>query len=129
MAAVSTKFKRLFIRSLKWDSESSGLSFFETIKAAAIAKFSASSSGSVLIGTSSKGHSVSLSIPGSGRGFSPTDITECVEEILQAYDAAKAYLISEGNPTPSDGLISTEMLEMMQPVTEFASDYTELRTS
>lgn len=129
VATVSTKFKRLFVRSLKWSAEDAGDSLWNVLKAAAVAKIESSTSGTVLLGTSSKGHSVTLSIPGSGRGYSPTEITEAIEEIIQSYEAAKAYLIAQGNPTPSDAQIHDEMLALMQPVTEVGSDYTELRTA
>lgn len=114
---------------MKWSSEDSGDSLWDVIKAAAVAKIQSTSEGTVLLGTSSKGHSVTLSIPGSGRGYSATEIAESMEEIIQAYESAKAYLIAQGNPTPTDAQIHDEMLALMQPVTEFSSDYTELRTT
>lgn len=129
MADVSTAFKRIFLRTLKWDSEKCGLDLWETIKAAAIAKCEATADGSVLVGTSSKGHSVTLAIPSGGQGFTPASIAACVEDIINRYEAAKAYLIAEGNPTPTDDQIVTEMLSLMVAVTEYSSDYTELRCS
>lgn len=127
--ADATNFKRLFIRSLLWDSERTGNSLWENIKTAAISKVEATADGSVLVGTSSKGHSVTLALPSGGQGFTPAKIASFLEEIVSRYEAAKAYLIAEGNPTPTDDQIVTEMLSLMVAVTEYSSDYTELRCS
>lgn len=129
VANVSTPFKRLFLRKLSWDAEKKGQSLADVLKSAAIASIQDSGSGIVLLATTVQGHNVTYAMPPEGRGYSPSQISEAIEELLTRYDAAVAALIDGGNPTPTDAQILTEMLALMVAITEVYSDFTDLRTA
>jgi hypothetical protein len=63
VTTVGANWKKLFLDSLLWKAEESGLSFFAVFKAAAQNKFSALGDGAVLVGTSENGASVTYQIP------------------------------------------------------------------
>lgn len=127
VANVSTPFKRLFLRKLAWDSEKSGNSLFDGLKAAAIASIEDSGSGPILVGTGAKGHQVTFAIPAEGRGYTPAELCAAIEELLTRYDSAVASLVASGIPTPTDAQILTEMLAMLVAITEVYADFSDLR--
>ena len=129
VANVSTPFKRLFLRKLSWDAEKKGQSLADVLKSAAIASIQDSGAGLVLVATTAQGHNVTYAMPPEGRGYSPSQISEAIEELLTRYDAAVAALIDGGNPTPTDAQILAEMLALMVAITEVYSDFTDLRTA
>ena len=128
MANVSTSFKRAFLRSLFWDSEKAGTTLYDALKDALQSKVQHVGQGLFLVGSTAKGHSVAYQIPSDGRGYSPSEILESIEELLTRYENAVSALIAAGTPTPTDSQIQTEMLALLTAITEVYSDYTELRS-
>lgn len=122
---VTTEFKRLFLRGLKWDATDASptITLAAALKAAAQAQLVQTSTGLALIATSGNGHSTTFSLPVSGRGAVPQEIAEMIEDLLTRYDAAVATL----GGTPSDDAIFTEMMAMLQAVTEVSNDYRNMR--
>lgn len=127
VAAISAELKRLFIRGLKWDSEESGATLAATLKAAARAKLKSTQTGLVLVSVSSRGHSTEYQLPQGGAGFTPTNLAELCEEMLNTYDRAKADIIASGTASPTDDQIFSEMIRWIEPVTEVYSDFSMLR--
>lgn len=121
---VTTEFKRLFLRGLKWDAEEQTITLTAALKAAARAQLLQTNQGLSLVATSGNGHSTTFALPVSGRDASPQDIAGMLEDLLTRYDAAVEAL----GGTPSDDQIFTEMMAMLEAVTEVYSDFTHLRT-
>src|SRR5690348_8363520 len=109
MSRVSTDYKRLFVQALKWDSEDQSIEFFAALKSAARARYSETSAGRLLIGTSGNNKSVTFAIP-QGAELTPTIIAELIGELLRNYDEAKAALVAAGTATPTDAEIYAELL-------------------
>jgi hypothetical protein len=125
---VTTDFKRLFLRGLKWDAEEAPVATLAaTLKTAARAQLTTAGNGTVLTGTSGNGHSVTFSLPMGGRGLIPQDVAELCEEMLQRYDAAVAALVAAGTAEPTDDQIFTEMLALLEPVYDAHPDFSQLR--
>jgi L-asparagine transporter-like permease len=95
---VTTDFKRLFLRGLKWDAEDASESptLADTLKTAARAQLTTAGTGTILTGTSGNGHAVTFSLPMGGRGMTPQDMAELCEDMLTRYDAAEAAVIAAG---------------------------------
>ena len=121
--AVSTDFKRLFLRGIKWDADEAGLTLFAGLKAAARAHLKDTKAGKVLIASTGNGHHVEYALPMSGRDVTPRDATELCEEMLSLYDTAKVNL----GGTPTDDQVFTEMLGLLSVVDGEFADYTLLR--
>jgi hypothetical protein len=121
---VTTEFKRLFLRGLKWDAEEQTITLAAALKTAARAQLVQTNQGLSLIATSGNGHSTTFSLPVAGRDASPQDIAGMIEDLLTRYGAAEAAL----GGTPSDDQIFTEMMALLVPITESYSDFTLLRT-
>lgn len=127
MATVSADLKRLFLRGLKWDAEDAAATLYATLKTSARAKLKSTSLGLVLVATTSKGHAAQYQLPNGGAGFTPSNIAELTEELIQLYDRSKADLIAAGTPAPTDDQIFTEMMDWLKPVRETRGDYSCLR--
>src|SRR5687768_7146750 len=65
----------------------------------------------------------------SSSGETQGDFAEVAGEMLDLYDVSKAALVAGGIAEPSDSEILTEMLDRLQPITEFKTNYTGLRLS
>jgi hypothetical protein len=125
---VTTDFKRLFLRGLKWDAEDASVATLAaTLKTAARAQLTTAGTGTILTGTSGNGHSVTFSLPMGGRGLTPQDMAELCEDMLTRYDAAETAVIAAGTAEPTDDQIFTEMMAMLEPATESYPDFTQLR--
>lgn len=122
--AVSTEFKRLFLRGIKWDADEAALTLFAGLKAAARARLTNTKTGKVLIGSTGNGHSVEYALPMAGRDVTPRDAAELCEEMLSLFDTAKTNL----GGTPTDDQVFAEMLGLLAPVTETYADFTLLRS-
>lgn len=115
---VTTELRKLFLRGFKWDSEEQGLSLYDVLKAAARAQSKETQSGKILTGTAANGGSFTFTLPAQANGLSPYAVTETLSNLLDVYDAAVAYLISTGIPTPTDAQIFTEMMANLIPIKE-----------
>lgn len=122
---ISTDYKRLFLRGLKWDSGENGQTLLANLKTAARARLTATSAGNFLIGSLANGHSAQYALPMNGRGLSQQDLSELCEQTLILYDSAKLNL----GGTPTDDQIFAEMLGLLAPVKSSTNDYTQLRTA
>lgn len=114
-------FKRALLRCIKWGSESAGISLEAALKAAMLARYSESSKGRFLIGTSGNGTSVSFAVP---TGLNPVDILETLEELYALYTLTED---ADGG-TPTDATVFATMLDELQEADSFFGDYTLLRT-
>ena len=123
--SAPTEFKRLFLQSLKWDSEDSGETFFATLKSAARARLSSTSNGKILVSTGANGKNASFSVPSAGDGVTPTDIVRCLSEFLDGFSTAQTSITARGD-TVSDNAILTEMLAFMGVIKDCESDYSEV---
>jgi hypothetical protein len=121
--AVSTEFKRLFLRGVKWDTDEAGTTLFAGLKALARARLKETKAGKVLILSLANGHRVDYALPMNGRDITPRQVTELCEEVLGLFDTARTNL----GGSPTDDQIFTEMLALCAPVTEQYADYTFLR--
>jgi hypothetical protein len=115
---VSTDYKRLFLRGIKWDAEDArpALRLEAALKAAARAQLTPTKGGVVLTGTAGNNHSVTFSLPAAGQGASPHQIAILCEELIKLYEDSKAALIASGVETPSDDQLLTEILDRLQPI-------------
>lgn len=127
VANVSTPFKRALLREFFWSAEEKGGVAYDSIKCALRGKVEHAGQGIFLVGSTALGNAVSYQVPSEGRGYSPAEILEAVEELLTRHEAATAALIAAGNPTPTDAQILSEMLALLVPIRETFSDYTDLR--
>jgi len=123
MGRASTAYKRLFVRNLGYSTENGTLC--DQLKLLVKASVTSTSSGKVLTATASNGHSHSWTIP---EEFSPQQAAELVSEIVDRKEEAEAKLIADGNATPTDAQIITEMLDKLRPIRSVGQDYTGLRT-
>lgn len=123
MGSLSTKYKRIFLRSLKWTSEENESSLFDVLKSAARARVSETESGLYLSATSANGASVNYALPSGSGDVSPTAITELCSELIDLYEAAKYKL---GNDASDDDLFS-EMLLQLVAVRSYSTDFGGLR--
>jgi hypothetical protein len=117
--AVSTEFKRLFLRGIKWDADEGATTLFAQLKAIARARLTDTKAGKVLILSLANGHRVDYALPMSGRDVTPRDVVELCEEMLTLFDTAKTNVGS----TPTDDQIFAEMLGLLSPITEVYADY------
>lgn len=106
--ATPIAYKRLFLRGLKWDSETDGTTLAATLKTAAQGKIEITERGMFLVGASANGTSSSFQLPQGS--ITPESVSLLVSELLDNYDTALAALIAAGDPTPTDDEIYTEML-------------------
>ena len=127
MATVSTPFKRLLLRSLNASRSDRQVTLDLVLMELAQAKIQQAAMGVVLIGTSSNGSSSTFTLPGRGVGYSPSDVAECIEELITSYEDTKQALIDGGNATPTEDEIFRLMLSGLQSVTEWSTDYSEMR--
>jgi hypothetical protein len=122
VATVSTEYKRAFLRELKWTAEDGGLSLHDAIKAALRGRVQATSNGQAIVSTSANGQNVQFSLPSSGSvtgmRLNPQDIAELCEELMTRYEAAATETESS-----DDAVILTEMLALLEPVTEMEADF------
>jgi hypothetical protein len=130
LATVSTEYKRLFLRGLKWSAEEEGISLYAALKAAARGRLSQTANGKVILATTGNGQSVTFSIPNEHSAFTPQAAAELCEELLTRFEAAvtatgtSAAASLDGS---NDAALLTEMLALLEPITEVHSDFSELR--
>ena len=125
---VTTDYKRLFLRGLKWDAEDASITLAAALKAAARAQLTPTKTGAILTATAGNNHSVTFTLPGAGQGATPAQIAALCEELLRLYDAATAALVASGVPSPTDAQLLTEMLHRLETVVRMGpSDFTGLR--
>jgi hypothetical protein len=117
VTTVSANWKRLFLDSIYWKAQDEGLTFFAVLKSVAQTKLSSASDGTVLIGSSSNGASVTYQIPAGGP--SPSEMVEVVAELFDLYYRKKQSL--GGNP--SDAVLVASMHDAIRPVRRFATSF------
>lgn len=135
--ATTTEFKRLFLRGIKWDSVDQEITLADALKAASRSTLSNVNGGLVLIGSAGNGTSTTFALP-SGRGVTPTDVTELCERLLTEYDAAVAFLGDDAVTTEGEGeeaeevaddnAIFAQMLLQIVPVRESYSDFSAINS-
>lgn len=125
--AVSTSYKRLFLRGLKWDSEDQGKPILDVLKTVARARLVDTASGSVLRSTSGNGATVEFALPAGGQGITPQDAAELCEEIFTFYEVAAAGIGKNPSNPADEAAIYAEMLALLTKVDEVSSDFTCLR--
>jgi hypothetical protein len=126
VAAVSTNYKRLFLRGLRWDADKGPL--LDVLKAVSRARLKDTQGGKVLTATTGNGQSATYTLPFNGAGASPQDIAELCEEMLTRYEAAVAEVsdsLTEDIAANND-LIFNEMMALLQPVHEVAADFSQV---
>lgn len=119
--AVSTDYKRLFIRGLAWDAADASATLYNTLKAASRAQLTKTASGKVLVSHTGNGTTSTYALPSSG-DVSPSDVAELCEEMLRRYEEAAADL----GGTPTDSAILTEILSQLAPVRSCGYDFSQL---
>ena len=125
--ATSVSFRRLLLRTIKWDSEDGGNRLYDSLKAVARARITATSGGKVLISTSVNGKTASYSLPPPGTGFGPGDLAETASALMDLYDEAINNLDADGNTAPTDVQIFNEMLALLVPVRSITNNFRTLR--
>lgn len=120
MASVATSFKRLFLRKLLWASQDGDLSLLDGLKVAAKGQLLETSTGKTLVGASANGHDYEWEID---RSISPSDVAEMIEELITRYEEAVAYLDDNGNDSPTDTQIYTEMAKHLKAVRSIVYDF------
>lgn len=127
MANVSTSYKRTLLRILNKSRTDKGLPLADVLLSALTSKYELTSTGAVLVGTSSLGSSVTYQIPSTGVNYGPFQIVEAIEELLTLRDQSASDLVLQGIPTPTDDQIFADMLTKLVAVDEVRSDFLNLR--
>lgn len=124
---VSTDYKVIFLEVLAVQMVSDAVRLRAAIVALAAARIESTKSGLELIGTAANGHSVTFTPPAAGRGLTQHQIVEMLGGFLRLHDAAKAYLVEDGNTDPSDDLILSEMISRLAAPVEVGVDFSGWR--
>lgn len=120
MASVATSYKRLFVRVALKNAQDAGDKLSNVLIAYGVARIQATSTGKILVATSANGHSHNWQIPSE---FNTQDAADLVSEILDRYDEAVAKLIADGTDSPTDQQIYDEIMDKLQAVRSYASDF------
>lgn len=121
MAKVSTEYKRLFLRGVKWDATGT-TTLADVLKALAQASYASTKAGEVKVITGASVGSVQYSLPQNGRGLTPETAAELIGEMLDRYDKA----VSDLGGTPSDDAIYAEMMANLMPVRRTRPDFSTM---
>jgi hypothetical protein len=121
---VPTDIKRLWLRERYSVVSGSYATLLESIQALAFASVAGVRVGTISA-TAANGHSVQFA--SLKDASNPEDYAALGGEMLDLYDASNAALIASGVAAPTDAQLYTEMLDRLQAVTSFTSDYTNLR--
>lgn len=107
---VTLKYKRLFIRGLKYDADATtpATALSAILKTIAQARLTETEKGLALVSASANGVSSSFLLPQGS--ITPEACADLVSEMLDSYDRVRAALIAAGNATPTDDQIYTGML-------------------
>jgi hypothetical protein len=122
MSAASTVDQRIFLRSLYKDAVGQSISLGEALEAALTARFEDIKEGSVLVGTSGNGQSVTFSIPSRQSGLSPHETARLLEQQLTLFETTKSNLAG----TPTDEEIRDAMLAQLVPIRSLSTDFTNI---
>lgn len=122
--AVQTDIARAWLRRQKALVPGTYATLLAALEAEAFATIDIVKRGSIA-STSAGDRSTSFSSSGDSQG----DFAELGADMLDLYEASKAALIAGGIPTPNDTQIFTEMLDRLQPVIGFQTNYTGLRVA
>lgn len=125
--ALTAAYRWLSCQELIWQSEDSGASFYDTLKALARSRITKTAAGRTLVSTSVNGKSFSYALPSRDSGVTETELVELSADLLRGYAAARARLISAGTEEPTDAEISAELLGSIEAVTEIRTDFSDLR--
>ena len=122
--AVSTAYRRLFLRALQRDILASGLSLQEGLLALADARYADTKGGRIISSTSANGQSVSFAPPIYGN-IAPMQAAELVSWMLDLYDIVKAEFVAAGTASPTDDQMVTGMLahRLMGAVRSLRNDF------
>jgi hypothetical protein len=128
VATVATEFKRAFLRNAKWNAEEQSSTLYAQLKAALRGQILGTQSGKVIKAASGNGHSVEYEVP---QDFSPQSAAELGEELITRWEAAVTALgltasVVRDNSASDDDIL-TEMLALLEPVTEVSADFSQLR--
>ena len=127
MATLSTEFKRLLARGIRWDAADNGLTFEQALKAACRARLSENQDGRILIGTAGNGASVTFALPQSDANLSPEAIVSAASGLYDSYTTCRADIIAAGTTSPSDDLILSEMLARLVIRRQSRDDFSLVR--
>lgn len=112
------------MRHLYKYAQDNSVSLLAAIEAAAEGHVARVEHGKVLVAVAGNGHSSQWALP---EDFGPIDAVEMISELNDRYDEALAWLIAEGDATPTDGEIRDEMMKVLRPVHSVAADFVDLR--
>ena len=121
--AITTNWKRLFLRGVKWDAASGSVTLINQLKTVAQARLTDTAKGRALVSTSGNGRTVTFQIPANGAGVTALEIVDLIEELHRLYESAVSYL----GGSPTDDQIFAEMLRLLEPVVEVENDFSNLR--
>ncbi len=124
MATVSTGVKRAYLRFASRSAKKSGLTLLATLQAFSDSRVKQTGGGKVLIATRANLHEDQFSIP---QDFNTTDAIEMAENMETRYEEALAFLIADGNPTPTDDQLFAEIIGKLNRVASVANDFTRIR--
>lgn len=118
---LSARFIRATLKNVAEDAVTDVIALADALKAFRRGKVETTNEGLVVTSTAGNGRAVTFSIPGN---LSPVALTELGDYLEVKYDEARARLIADGIAAPTDAQIKTEMLDKLQPVTRYQSDFT-----
>lgn len=121
--AITTNWKRLFLRGAKWDAAAASRTLIAQLQVLAQARLTESGKGRVLVATAGNGRSTTFQLPTNGAGVTPLEVVDLIEELHRLYSTA----VSNLGGTPTDDQIFAEMLALLEPVVEVRNDYSGLR--
>ena len=124
MAPVTTSYKRMLLRYLLRFAQQEGETLCDVLNDAGQARIEETQKGKILVSVAGNGHSTSWQVP---QDFTPQDAAGLVSELLDRYDEAVAKLAADGNSSPTDQQVATEVLDKLRPVRSVACDFSGLR--
>ena len=128
MAQVRGQLKRAILNSL-YRQATVSVTLISILQAYQDALVVGVKGGKIVEATSQAGHSTKFRTPNPGEHFRPEDMGEMTQEFLEVYADAVATLKAQGNNTPTDTQIVTQMLgdDRLQSITVTRRDYSILR--
>ena len=120
MHRVPADYVSLFLRSLSWASEETGVSLGDLLKSYAKAKLASTGEGLSLIGTAADGSSVSYALPAPtvGLTLTPESLAMMIGRLLDWVDEIK-----EGDDEATDAEILAELRARAKPVRSFRCNF------
>jgi hypothetical protein len=113
---VRYSLKRLFLRGIKWDADTSSITLLQALEAVAKARWEDIKDGRVISSTGQGGAQVAFSFPS---GIDPHAVAELASEMLDRYEAATVLL----GESPTDDEIFIEMMSGIGRITATRPDF------